>query len=132
MAELGLDAYRFSISWPRVLPERHRRGQCPQGLDFYDHLVDALLERSITPVRHALPLGSAAGAGGSRRLGRRATSPSAFGEYAALMGRTLGDRVKHWITFNEPFAFIVIGHVFGIHAPGNAPIRRSRFRPRTT
>ena len=49
MADLGLNAYRFSISWPRVLPTGHRRAANPLGLDFYSRLVDALLERNITP-----------------------------------------------------------------------------------
>jgi beta-glucosidase len=116
MADLGLTAYRFSIAWPRVMPQG-RGNANPQGLDFYSRLVDALLERSLTPFvtlyHWDLPQAlQERGGWGARDIA------TAFGEYAALMGHTLGDRVKHWITFNEPFAFIIIGHVFGLHAPG--------------
>ena len=91
MTDLGLDAYRFSVSWPRVLPEG--AGAVEQrGLDFYRRLVDELLEAGIAPVADAVPLGPAAGAAGPRRLGRpghraalrrlrrgRRTTPSATG-----------------------------------------------------
>ena len=131
MAELGLNAYRFSVSWPRVIPG---------GTGAPNHAGARLLQPAgrraagaqHPAVHHAVPLGPAAGAGGPRRLGQRATPPAAFGEYAALMGRTLGDRVKDWITLNEPFAFDVAGYVFGIHAPGQAATRSWRFRCRTT
>jgi len=118
MAELGLNAYRFSISWPRVLPAGTGAAN-RAGLDFYQRLVDALLARRITPFitlyHWDLPQALQDRGGWARR-----DIAAAFGEYAGLMGRTLGDRVKHWITFNEPFAFIVIGHLFGVHAPGLA------------
>ena len=116
MAELGLNAYRFSISWPRVIPGGTGAPNAA-GLAFYDQLVDALLARGITPfvTLYHWDLPQALQDRGG--WGNRAIADW-FGEYAALMGRTLGDRVKHWITFNEPFAFIVIGHAFGIHAPG--------------
>jgi len=116
MAELGLDAYRFSVAWPRVVPDGSGAPN-RAGLDFYSRLVDALLERGIAPFltlyHWDLPQAlQARGGWGSRDIA------GWFGDYAALLGRTLGDRVKHWITFNEPFAFIVLGHVFGMHAPG--------------
>ena len=116
MAGLGLNAYRFSVSWPRVLPGGDGAVNSA-GLSFYDRLVDALLERGITPFltlyHWDLPqVLQDRGGWGNREIA------GWFGEYAAVMGRRLGDRVKHWITFNEPFAFIVIGHAFGIHAPG--------------
>ena len=116
MAELGLNAYRFSISWPRVIPTGTGAVN-PAGIAFYDRLVDALLARGITPFvtlyHWDLPQAlQDRGGWGSRDVA------DWFGDYAATVGRALGDRVKHWITFNEPFAFIVIGHVFGIHAPG--------------
>ncbi|HSP97577.1 MAG TPA: GH1 family beta-glucosidase [Candidatus Dormibacteraeota bacterium] len=116
MAELGLTAYRFSISWPRVIPTGSGTANAA-GLAFYDQLVDVLLARGITPFvtlyHWDLPQAlQDRGGWGSRDVA------SWFGEYAALMGRTLGDRVRHWITFNEPFAFIVLGHAFGLHAPG--------------
>jgi beta-glucosidase len=115
MAELGLDAYRFSVSWPRVLPSG-TGAATPRGSRSTISSSTRCWRAASRP-SHAVPLGSAAGAAGSRRLGQ-SRHRRWFGEYAALMGRTLGDRVKHWITFNEPFAFIVIGHAFGIHAPG--------------
>jgi len=116
IADIGLSAYRFSTSWPRVLPSGAGTAN-PKGLDFYNRLVDALLERRITPFitlyHWDLPQAlQDRGGWGNREIA------GWFGEYAALMGRTLGDRVKHWITFNEPFAFIVIGHIWGQHAPG--------------
>jgi beta-glucosidase len=116
LAEIGLSAYRFSISWPRVLPQGIGAPNA-KGLSFYDRLVDALLERGITPFitlyHWDLPQAlQDRGGWGEREI------VAAFGEYAALMGRALGDRVKHWITFNEPFAFVIIGHLFGHHAPG--------------
>jgi len=118
MGELGLGAYRFSISWPRVLPSGTGAPN-RAGLAFYDRLVDALLERRITPFitlyHWDLPQALQDRGGWSRR-----DIATDFAAYADLMGRTLGDRVKHWITFNEPFAFIAIGHLFGVHAPGIA------------
>jgi len=116
MAELGLNAYRFSVSWPRVLPSGTGVAN-EAGLAFYDRLVDALLERRITPFitlyHWDLPQALQDRGGWAER-----DIAAWFGEYATLLGRRLGDRVKHWITFNEPFAFIVIGHVWGMHAPG--------------
>jgi beta-glucosidase len=116
MAGLGLNAYRFSVSWPRVIPG----GIGPpnhKGLDFYSRLVDALLERKIRPFvtlyHWDLPQAMEDRGG----WGARETA-AAFGEYAALMGRTLGDRVKDWITLNEPLATTTAGYIFGIHAPG--------------
>jgi beta-glucosidase len=116
MAELGLNAYRFSISWPRVLPQGTGTANS-KGLDFYRLLVDALLERGIRPfiTLYHWDLPQALQDRGG--WGQRQTA-AAFGEYAALMGRTLGDRVENWITLNEPLAATVAGHIFGVHAPG--------------
>ena len=116
IADIGLNAYRFSTSWPRVLPSGTGTAN-PKGLDFYSRLVDVLLENRITPFitlyHWDLPQAlQDRGGWGNREIA------GWFGDYAALMGRTLGDRVQHWITFNEPFAFIVIGHIWGMHAPG--------------
>ena len=116
MADLGLDAYRFSVSWPRVIPNGSGTPN-QKGLDFYSQLVDALLERKIRPFitlyHWDLPQAMEDRGG----WGARDTS-AAFGDYAALMGRTLGDRVTDWITLNEPLATTTAGYVFGIHAPG--------------
>jgi beta-glucosidase len=116
MQELGVDAYRFSVSWPRVLPEGI--GQVNQrGLDFYGRLVDGLLERGIRPVltlyHWDLPLALQERGGW--------TSPSAaewFGEYAGVLVDRLGDRVETWVTLNEPQVFAFTGHARGVHAPG--------------
>ena len=116
MADLGLGAYRFSVSWPRVIPGGTGAPN-QQGLDFYSRLVDALLERKIRPFvtlyHWDLPQAMEdRGGWGSR------DTAAAFGEYAALMGRTLGDRVKDWITLNEPLATTAGGYIFGVLAPG--------------
>jgi beta-glucosidase len=116
MARLGLRAYRFAISWPRVLPN----GLGPineAGLDFYDRLVDALLERGITPYATLyhwnLPqaLQSRGGWGVRDCVGW-------FAEYAARVADRLADRVTNWITINEPEVVAFLGHAAGIHAPG--------------
>ena len=116
MADLGLQAYRFSVGWARVLPGGTGAPNA-KGLDFYSKLVDALLERNIRPFitlyHWDLPQAMEDRGG----WGARETA-AAFGEYAALMGRTLGDRVKDWITLNEPLASTTAGYIFGIHAPG--------------
>jgi beta-glucosidase len=116
LAELGVDAYRFSISWPRVLPEG--RGRVNQaGLDHYDRLVDALLEHGIQPYptlyHWDLPQ-ALEDAGG---WPARATA-EAFAEYAALVAARLGDRVRSWITHNEPWVVAWLGYGLGVHAPG--------------
>ena len=116
MAELGLNAYRFSVAWPRILPSG--RGQVnSKGLDFYDRLVDGLLERGIDPwltlYHWDLPQ-VLEDVGGWRN---RATV-DAFAEYTDVVTRRLGDRVKHWITINEPWVASFLGHMLGILAPG--------------
>lgn len=116
MRELGLSAYRFSISWPRVLPEG-RGTSNRMGLDFYSRLVDALLEKNITPIitlyHWDLPQ-AIQDAGGW--LNRRTIDW--FVEYASLMYKTLGDRVIWWTTFNEPMVCAELGFEKGTHAPG--------------
>ena len=116
MKQIGLNAYRFSIAWPRILPEG--RGQVNQaGLDFYSRLVDALLEANIEPYvtlyHWDLP----------QRLQDEGGWPErqivdSFSEYADVVSRALGDRVKNWITLNEPFVSAVDGYLDGQHAPG--------------
>ena len=116
MREIGLQAYRFSIAWPRVLPAGRGAVNAP-GLAFYDRLVDVLLEAGVTPLvtlyhwdlPHALQC-----EGGWLN---RATA-EAFGDYAALVARTLGDRVSRWCTINEIANPADLGHIRGVHAPG--------------
>ena len=116
MKQLGLPAYRFSIAWPRILP--NGRGQVNEkGLAFYDQLVDALLAANIQPYitlyHWDLPqvLEDAGG-----WLNRDITD--AFVEYAQVVVKRLGDRVKQWTTHNEPFCTAFLGYRDGVHAPG--------------
>jgi beta-glucosidase len=120
MKELGLHAYRFSMSWPRLLPEG--RGHVNDaGLDFYSRLVDALLEAAIEPFitlyHWDLPQALQDQGGWPARA-----SAEAFVEYADLAARKLGDRVKHWITLNEPFVSAMVGYLEGRHAPGHSDL----------
>lgn len=116
MRELGLKAYRFSVSWPRVLPEG-KGAPNAQGLDFYDRLTDELLAAGIQPFctlfHWDLPLALQRSGGFQNR-----DIADWFADYAALMGRKLGDRVKLWVTQNEPQCYIGHGLVAGMHAPG--------------
>lgn len=117
MQRLGLQAYRFSIAWPRILPEG--TGSVNQdGLDFYDRLVDELLTAGIRPFATLyhwdLPQTLQDRWGGWP--GR--DTAAAFAEYADVVSRRLGDRVKDWITINEPFVAAWLGYGWGIHAPG--------------
>ncbi|MFI6962581.1 GH1 family beta-glucosidase [Streptomyces sp. NPDC050255] len=118
MRRLGLDAYRFSVSWPRILPTGAGKVE-PRGLDFYDRLVDALLDAGIepTPTLFHWDLPQALeDEGGWLNRG----TAHRFAEYAAVVGERLGDRVKRWITLNEPFVHMSFGYAFGVHAPGRA------------
>jgi len=116
MAEMGVKAYRFSIAWPRILPD----GRSPinqAGLDFYSRLVDELLAANITPfitLYHWDMPQALEDAGG---WPVRATA-EAFVQYADVVSRHLGDRVKHWITLNEPWVSAFMGYELGVHAPG--------------
>jgi beta-glucosidase len=116
MAELGLGAYRFSVSWPRVLPRA--RGVVNQaGLDFYSRLVDALLSKGITPFVTLFHWDLPQVLDDEGGWPSRATV-DAFVEYADVVSRRLGDRVRHWITHNEPWCAGLLGHQQGRHAPG--------------
>ncbi|MFJ5229247.1 GH1 family beta-glucosidase [Kitasatospora sp. NPDC088391] len=116
MTELGLGAYRFSLSWPRVRPGG--RGPANEaGLDFYDRLVDELLAAGIDPVATLyhwdLPQElEDEGGWTSRETAYR------FAEYASTAGRRLGDRVATWTTLNEPWCSAFLGYGNGVHAPG--------------
>ena len=108
LRDLGVDAYRFSVSWPRV-----RSGD----LDFYDRLVDELCAAGVRPVptlfHWDLPLALEEAGGWLQR-----DTASRFAEYAAVVAERLGDRVKKWITLNEPAEHTLLGHALGTHAPG--------------
>lgn len=116
IAALGVSAYRLSVAWPRVIPDADGR-VCSAGLDFYDRLVDALLERGVHPwvtlFHWDMPYEAFCRGGWLNR-----DVASWFSDYvSAIVGR-LGDRVEHWITLNEPQCFIGLGHYTGMHAPG--------------
>jgi beta-glucosidase len=121
MRRLGLKAYRFSISWPRIFPSGFGRANLP-GLDFYDRLTDALLAANIEPfiTLHHWDLPQALYENGSW-LNR--DNLGYFADYSAVMAKRLGDRVRRWATFNEPSVIAWDGYVSGEHAPGeNNPI----------
>jgi len=116
MADLGVSAYRFSLSWPRVQPTG--RGPAVQkGLDFYRALTDALLEKGIEPVvtlyHWDLPQELEDAGGWPERV-----TSDRFADYATLAARALGDRVKTWTTLNEPWCSAFLGYGSGVHAPG--------------
>nr|AHB24359.1 beta-glucosidase 1-24 [uncultured bacterium] len=116
MKKIGLKAYRFSIAWPRLLPAG--RGKVNQkGLDFYNKLVDGLLQADIIPFvtlfHWDLPQTLEDEGGWPVR-----STAEAFVEYTDVITRSLGDRVKHWITHNEPAVVAWMGYGSGIHAPG--------------
>lgn len=117
MKWLGLGAYRFSIAWPRVIPTG--RGQVnDKGLDFYDALVDGLLDAGIQPFptlyHWDLPQVLQDEGGWAER-----STAEAFCEFTEAVTRRLGDRVHHWTTHNEPWCAAVLGYEEGHHAPGH-------------
>lgn len=116
MRQLNLNAYRFSISWPRIFPNGYGRFN-ESGLDFYSRLVDGLLARGIEPFvtlyHWDLPQALQDTGGWASR-----DTANAFADYAGVVARRLGDRVGHWITHNEPGVATMLGHVIGEHAPG--------------
>jgi beta-glucosidase len=116
MQRLGLHAYRFSLSWPRVVP-RGRGEVNPAGLDFYDRLVDALLAASIQPFATLYHWDLPQALQDEGGWGNRATC-DAFAEYAGVVAGRLGDRVRAWMTINEPQVIAFLGHRDGEHAPG--------------
>ena len=115
--DLGVNAYRFSIAWPRILPEGRGSQANQAGLDFYSRLVDGMLERGLEPwatlYHWDLPQALQDEGGWVRR-----ETVDAFLQYTDHVTRRLGDRVKHWITHNEPWCTAFLGHDAGVHAPG--------------
>jgi beta-glucosidase len=116
MSELNLSAARISLSWPRVLPEGKGRLNI-KGIDFYQRVVDELLRRNLRPFvtlyHWDLPQAlEDLGGWPNRELAHY------FADYAATAVEHLGDRVKHWMVFNEPWIFTILGYLTGRHAPG--------------
>jgi beta-glucosidase len=116
MSSLGLQAYRFAIAWPRVLPDGYGEVN-EKGLDFYDRLVDTLLAHGIQPFvtlyHWGLPSSLERVGGWTNRQ-----TAYAFADYAEVVARRLGDRVSHWITLNDPWSSAWAGYGSGCHAPG--------------
>ncbi|MET9368666.1 GH1 family beta-glucosidase [Streptomyces griseoflavus] len=105
LAGLGVDAYRFSVSWPRVLAKG--------GLDFYDRLVDDLCAAGVRPVPTLFHWDLPVGLDWLER-----DTAERFAEYVTEVAGRLGDRVTKWITLNEPAEHTLLGHALGVHAPG--------------
>jgi beta-glucosidase len=123
IAELGLNSFRFSVSWPRIVPDGRGRVE-GRGLDHYERFVDALLARGVTPVltlnhwdmpEALMPDGGWAGR----------STVDAFTEFASAVAGRLGDRVPWWITQNEPWILALLGFQLGLHAPGRRDLRAS-------
>ena len=114
--DLGINAYRFSIAWPRIFTDGAAKPN-QKGLDFYSRLVDGMLERGLTPwptlYHWDLPQALQDQGGWANR-----DTVRAFVDYADVISRHLGDRVKHWITQNEPWCTAMLGNFEGVHAPG--------------
>ena len=119
MRELNLRAYRFSVSWSRVLPQG-RGAANPLGLDFYDRLLDRLCDAGIEPFvtlyHWDLPAALQMELGGWLHP----DLPNLFADYASLMFDRLGDRVRFWLTINEPWCVVDGGYFSGVHPPGVA------------
>ncbi|KUN28893.1 beta-glucosidase [Streptomyces antibioticus] len=105
LADLGVDVYRFSVSWPRV--------NSPGGLDFYDRLVDELCAAGVRPVPTLFHWDLPVGLDWLER-----DTAARFAEYVQVVADRLGDRVQKWITINEPAEHTLFGHALGAHAPG--------------
>ncbi len=116
MQELGVNAYRFSVAWPRIIPDGDGAVQ-PAGLDHYDRLVDALLAADITPFitlyHWDLPQALQDKGGWANR-----DTIAAYVRYAETVVTRLGDRVTRWITHNEPWCISILSNEIGVHAPG--------------
>ncbi len=121
MKRIGMDAYRFSVAWPRVIPEG--TGAVNQvGLDFYDRLVDELLANGIQPYATLYHWDLPQALEDKGGWPNRATA-HAYVNYADVVTQKLGDRVKNWMTFNEPWVFTFLGYGMGIHAPGRTDLK---------
>ena len=120
LSDMGIQAYRFSTAWPRILPDGTGKVN-KKGLDFYDRIVDELLKRKIEPYvclfHWDLPQTLQDMGGWPNR-----ETTGHFAEYARIVAGRLGDRVKVWFTHNEPWVAAFVGHFLGDHAPGKKDI----------
>ena len=116
LTELGMQAYRFSFSWPRIQPEGQGHGNT-RALDHYDRFIDGLLERNIQPwvtlYHWDLPQSLENAGGWPAR-----DTAYAFADYTEIVAKRFGDRVRGWITQNEPWCAAMLGYREGVHAPG--------------
>lgn len=117
MRELGIDAYRFSLAWPRIQPTGTGAPD-PDGIDFYDRLIDELLEAGIQPMATLFhwdtPIEIERTGGWLKR-----DTAERFADYARIAGEAFGDRVSHWVTINEPATVALTGYALDVHAPGH-------------
>ncbi|WP_329459165.1 GH1 family beta-glucosidase [Streptomyces sp. NBC_01497] len=123
MARLGTGAHRFSLAWPRIQPDGRGRVE-KRGIDHYDRFIDGLLAEGITPLvtLYHWDLPSALqDAGGWRER----DTAKRFAEYAAVCFDAFGDRVRDWVTINEPWIVGLLGHQLGLHAPGEEDLKAS-------
>jgi len=120
LSDMGIQAYRFSTAWPRILPDGTGKVN-KKGLDFYDRLVDELLKRKIEPYvclfHWDLPQTLQDKGGWPNR-----DTTAHFTDYARVVAGRLGDRVNTWFTHNEPWVAAFVGHFLGDHAPGKKDI----------
>src|SRR5690606_27362596 len=119
--ELGLDVYRFSIAWPRIYP--NGTGELNEkGLDYYKRLVDCLLDNGITPFctlyHWDLPQALQDQGGWNNR-----ETIDAFVRYAETIFKTFDGKIKHYMTFNEPWCSSILSNFIGVHAPGNQDLQ---------
>lgn len=117
MADLGVDAYRFSFAWPRIMTADGEVEQ--RGLDFYDRLVDALLAAGIEPVPTLFHWDMPQWVADLGGWWERSTADR-FADYTAVVAERFADRITRWITLNEPAMVTLLGHGLGTHAPGEA------------
>jgi len=120
--DLGLNSYRFSIAWPRIFPDGRGMTANAKGLDFYSRLVDCMLDQGLEPwatlYHWDLPQALQDKGGWNNR-----DTVGAFTGFSEAVSRCLGDRVKHWITHNEPWCTAFLGHWEGVHAPGQSDFK---------
>jgi beta-glucosidase len=123
MPRLNLNAYRFSVAWPRIFPDGRGKPN-ERGLDFYERLVDTLLAHGLRPLptlyHWDLPQALEDAGGWPAR-----ETAEAFADYAEVVAARLGDRVGNWMTMNEPFVIANHGYLTGEHAPGRSSLHDS-------
>lgn len=121
MKELGVDTYRFSVAWPRIFPEGVDKVN-QEGLDYYHRLVDCLLENDIEPMCTLYHWDLPQALQDKGGWGNRETI-DAFVAYAELMFKEFGDKIKQWLTINEPWCVSFLSNYIGVHAPGNKDLQ---------